>query len=73
MEETQFRDDDILTVEQVAELLLMTPAWVRAHANHSRRPYLPGFKAGKYIRFRRGAVREAITKWERHAEARLNA
>lgn len=58
-------DDDILTVEEVAEWLHMTPAWVRAHANGRRRPQLPGIKLGKYIRFRRGAVRQTLERWER--------
>ena len=57
-------DDDVLTAEDVALWLKMTPAWVRAHARRDRRPHLPAFKAGKYVRFRRGAVRAALKKWE---------
>ncbi len=59
-------EDDILTVEEVAAWLRVTPAWVRAHANGKRRPQLPGFKAGKYVRFRRGAVRDAVRRWTQH-------
>lgn len=63
------RDDDVLTVEEVAVWLRVTPAWVRSHANRNRRPHLPAFKAGKYIRFKRGAVRQAIEKWEQNTAA----
>lgn len=63
------REDEILTVEEVATWLRVSPAWVRAHANRNRRPYLPAFKAGKYIRFHRGAVRRAIDTWHQNNEA----
>lgn len=63
------RDDDVLTVEEVAKWLRVSGAWVRSHANRNRRPHLPAFKAGKYIRFKRGAVRQAIEKWEQNIEA----
>ena len=65
---TNEQDTDILTVAEVAAWLRVTPDWVRAHANKNRRPYVPGFKAGKYVRFRRGAVRDAIHKWEKNKE-----
>lgn len=56
-------DKDILTVEEVAQWLRVSPSWVRAHANRNRRPFLPGFKAGKYVRFERGSVSRTIAKW----------
>ena len=62
------KDTDILTVDEVAVWLRVTANWVRSHANKNRRPFLPGFKAGKYVRFRRGAVRDAIQKWEKNKE-----
>jgi hypothetical protein len=62
-------DSDILTAAEVAVWLRVTPEWVRAHANRNRRPYLPGFKAGKYVRFRRGTIRDAINKWEQTKES----
>ena len=61
----ELKDDDILTVEEVAAWLRVSPAWVRAHANKSRAPFLPGMKLGKYVRFRRGAVKEVIEKWHK--------
>jgi len=59
------KETDILTVEEVAEMLRVTPSWVRAHANRSRQPYLPAFKAGKYVRFQRGCVLAAVQRWHR--------
>lgn len=51
-------DDAILTVDEVASWLNVTPNWVRSHASANRRPFLPGFKAGKYVRFRWGTLKE---------------
>jgi hypothetical protein len=61
-------ETDILTAEEVAIWLRVTPAWVRAHANKNRRPFLPGFKAGKYIRFERETIRLAVAKWQKEWE-----
>jgi hypothetical protein len=61
-------DDEVLTVDQVAAWLKVTESWIRDHANSKRRPHLPSFKAGKYIRFRRGDVRRAINQWTRSAK-----
>jgi predicted transcriptional regulator of viral defense system len=66
--QTERKETDILTVEEVAEWLRVTPSWVRAHANKNRRPFLPGFKAGKYVRFERGTVRLAVAKWQQERE-----
>jgi hypothetical protein len=38
-------------VDEVAEWLLVDPAWVRAHANGNRHPVLPSLKMGKFRRF----------------------
>jgi hypothetical protein len=62
------KETDILTAEEVAAWLRVTPAWVRAHASKNRRPFLPGFKAGKYVRFERGTVRLAVAKWQKERE-----
>jgi excisionase family DNA binding protein len=48
----------VLTVEQVAELLQVTPGWVRASARNSR---IPARKLGKYWRFDR---KEVLHWWE---------
>jgi excisionase family DNA binding protein len=50
---------EILTVEQVAEWLHVTPSWVRAHANGNRRPQIPSIKIGRHVRFRR----EDVERW----------
>lgn len=62
-------EEDILTVEEVAVMLRVSQHWVRAHASKNRRPYLPSFKAGKYVRFRRGSVRDAVLKWQSDRES----
>ena len=49
----------LLTVEEVADWLCVKPAWVRAHANGSRRPIIPSIKIGRSRRFRR----EDIERW----------
>jgi excisionase family DNA binding protein len=51
-------DDEWMTVEEVADYLKVTPAWVRAHSNGNRQPTLPSAKFGKHRRFRRAAIRE---------------
>jgi hypothetical protein len=67
----QLRDDDILSVDQVAAWLghNVTPAWVRAHANPQRgrgdrRFRIPSFKPGKYLFFTWGSLR----KWRERLE-----
>ena len=59
--------DRLLTLEQVAEMLNMSPAWVRQHSNGTRRPAIPSIKLGKSIRFRRQAVLDFIQSQERCA------
>lgn len=53
-------EDPVLTVQEVAAWLRVKPSWVTAHAARRRRPYLPCFKAGRYPRFLRSAVRQFI-------------
>jgi excisionase family DNA binding protein len=56
---TPLTAERILTVEQVAELLQVTPGWVRAASREER---IPARKLGKYWRFDRD---EVIAWWER--------
>jgi hypothetical protein len=70
MQTTDYKDTDILTVTQVAKWLQVTPDWVRSHANKNRRPFLPGFKVGKYVRFQAGTVKGAIAQWEHDNKVR---
>jgi excisionase family DNA binding protein len=55
----------LLTVDQVAELLAMSTAWVRQHSNGMRRPAIPSLKLGKSVRFRRDRVLEFVRSMER--------
>lgn len=59
--------DRLMTVEEVAKLLGMSPAWVRQHSNGMRRPQIPSVKLGKSLRFRKTRVMEFIRSMERVA------
>lgn len=54
----------LLTVEDVAQMLQMSPAWVRSHANGRRKPVLPSHKCGKCHRFKLEAVQEFLKSLE---------
>jgi hypothetical protein len=58
------RHDRLLTVEDVADMLQMSPAWVRAHANGRRKPELRSVKCGKCHRFRREVVEQFVKSLE---------
>jgi excisionase family DNA binding protein len=49
-------DDKLLTAEEVAAMLRMTPAWIYAQ---TRKDALPHLRLGRYVRYRRSA----ITAW----------
>ncbi len=53
--------DDLLTAEEVAALLRMTPSWVYAQTRRRRIPHL---RLGRYVRYRR----EALEPWMREIE-----
>jgi hypothetical protein len=72
-EDIEERDGDILTVNEVAAWLQVSPSWVRLHSKRHRNPFLPSFKVGKYLRFRRSALRHVVKSWERAAGGQLNA
>lgn len=42
----------VLTAAEVAEMLQMSVAWIRAHANGTRRPVIPCVRLGRSLRFR---------------------
>ena len=48
-------DDVLLTAEEVAALLRVTPAWVYAQ---TRRRRIPHVRLGRYVRYRRDALAE---------------
>lgn len=54
--------DDLLTAEEVAALLRVTPAWVYAQTRRHRIPHL---RLGRYVRYRR----EALESWMKQVES----
>ena len=52
----------LLTVQQTADLLQVSPAWVRDHATR-KQPHLPRVKLGKLVRFRKDDVEAFIRAW----------
>jgi excisionase family DNA binding protein len=55
--------DALLTAEEVAALLRVTPAWVYAETRHHRIPHV---RLGRYVRYRR----DALAEWMRQLEER---
>jgi excisionase family DNA binding protein len=49
-------NDQILTVTEIAQLLKMTPGWVREKCRRRSRNPLPCFRPGRYLRFDRDEV-----------------
>jgi len=47
---------DVLTVEEVAALLRVTPGWVHEKCRARSRDPLPFRNVGRYLRFRRSAI-----------------
>ena len=57
--------DELLTVDDVAALLKVTPSWVYEHTRSRAMPRserLPHIKIGKYVRFEPRALRAFIEK-----------
>ncbi|MCI0724360.1 MAG: helix-turn-helix domain-containing protein [Acidobacteria bacterium] len=46
----------LLTLEEVAELLKVPPSWVYSHTRRRALDRIPGFRLGKYWRFRESDV-----------------
>ena len=46
----------LLTVEQLAERLNLPVSWIRAHTRKRSSDPIPGFRLGKYWRFREADV-----------------
>ena len=55
----------LLTVEEVANLLGVSQAWVYQHSCGARRPSLPSVKLGRAVRFRIEAIQEFVCQLER--------
>ena len=52
---------DLLTAEEVATLLRVSPGWVY---EQSRRHRIPHLRLGRYVRFRRGALEDWLAEGE---------
>jgi len=48
--------DSLLTVGEVAELLRVPPSWIYGRTRRRSVDRIPGFRLGKYWRFRRADV-----------------
>jgi len=63
-------DDQLLTIREVAELLRVSPSWVYGRTRKRSLEQLPGYRLGKYWRFRRADVLSWLatrqTKLHRH-------
>ncbi len=46
----------LLTIQEIAALLQVSPSWVYAHTRRRVRDRIPGFRLGKYWRFREADV-----------------
>ncbi len=46
----------LMTIKQVGELLQVPPSWIYAHTRRRVRDRIPGFRLGKYWRFREADV-----------------
>ena len=54
--------DSLLTADEVAALLQVTPAWVYAETRRRRIPHL---RLGRYVRYRRSALQGWMEEIER--------
>lgn len=54
--------EPLLTVEQVAAWLAVSPSFVRQHVSGKNRPFLPGIKVGSDWRFDRKAIAEWLNQ-----------
>jgi excisionase family DNA binding protein len=49
--ETNVREESLLTVDEVAEILKVPRSWVYGHTREASKDRIPGFRVGKYWRF----------------------
>ena len=50
-------DEDLLTVQEVAEILRVPNSWVYERTRRRSADRIPGFRIGKYWRFRLGDIK----------------
>ena len=58
-------DDELLTVEEVAELFKVPASWVYEHCRKQVSDPLPHVKLGKYLRFSRSDLNRYLEKLRR--------
>ena len=58
-------DDELLTVEEVAQLLKVPASWVYEHCRERGSDPLPHVKLGKYLRFSRSDLTRYLEKLRR--------
>jgi excisionase family DNA binding protein len=46
----------LMTIKQVGELLQVPPSWIYSHTRRRVRDRIPGFRLGKYWRFKEADV-----------------
>ncbi len=66
------RDDELLTVEEVAQLLKVSRSWVYEHSRPQCAEPLPHVKLGKYLRFYKEDVLDYLER-RRQAETARGA
>jgi excisionase family DNA binding protein len=59
------RGNPLLTVDEVAQLLGVSAAWVYQHSCGARRPALPSVKLGRAVRFRPESLEQFVLEMER--------
>jgi excisionase family DNA binding protein len=64
------REDGLLTAEEVATILQVTPAWVYAE---TRRRRIPHVRLGRYVRYRRVALMAWLDEGERSSVSATQA
>lgn len=57
---------NLMTVEELAQVLHVSPAWVRDHSTR-KQPRLPVVRVGKLLRFCRGDIDEWIRAQKQRA------
>ena len=60
-------DEELLTVEDVAEILRVPNSWVYERTRRRSADRIPGFRIGKYWRFRLGDIKAWLEE-SRHVE-----
>jgi len=56
------KNDNLLTVKEVAKLLKVPVSWVYGRTRDRSTNRIPGFRLGKYWRFREADVQEWLEK-----------